>query len=84
MITGGQVNSVVGTVSYPNVGCTYNFRLVSAQPDKVTFYEQVQSGLCQSEFVVLAPSGGGITENVYAGPPSGGRPDFSGELARVG
>jgi hypothetical protein len=84
MITGGQVNSVVGTVSYPNVGCTYDFRLVSAQPDMVTFYEQVQSGLCQSEYVVLAPSGGGITENVYAGPPSGGRPDFSGELSRVG
>ena len=83
-ITGGGVDSVVGTVSYPNVGCTYSFRLVSAQPDQVTFYEQVQAGLCESEYVVLAPAGGGITENVYPGPPSGGRPDFSGQLARAG
>ena len=83
MITGGAVNSAVGTVSYPNVGCTYEFRLVSAQPAQVTFYEQVQSGLCQSEYVVLAPAGSGITENVYPGPPSGGRPDFSGQLSRA-
>jgi hypothetical protein len=83
-INGGAVNSVVGTVSYPNVGCTYDFRLVSAQPDKVTLYEEVQSGPCISEYVVLAPAGSGITENVYAGPPSGGRPDFSGQLSRTG
>jgi hypothetical protein len=82
-ITGGAVNSVVGTVSYPNVGCTYDFRLVSAQPGQVTFYEQVRSGLCESEYVVLAPADGGITENVYPGPPSGVRPDFSGPLARA-
>jgi hypothetical protein len=82
-ITGGPVNSVVGTVSYPNVGCAYDVRLVAAQPDQVTLYEQVKSGLCESEYVVLAPAGGGITENVYAGPPSGGRPDFAGPLSRA-
>lgn len=82
-ISGGAVNSVVGTVSYPNVGCSYDFRLVSAQPSQVTFYEQVRSGLCVSEYVVLTPADGGITENVYPGPPSGGRPDFSGPLARA-
>ena len=82
-ITGGETNSVVGTASYPNVGCTYDFHLVSAQPDQVTFYEQVQSGLCESEYVVLAPAGSGIAENVYAGPPSGGHPDFSGQLSRI-
>ena len=83
-ITGGAVNSVVGTVSYPNVGCTYDFRLVSARPDKVTLYEQVQSGPCISEYVVLAPAGSGITENVYPDLPSGGQPDFSGQLSRIG
>jgi hypothetical protein len=83
-ITGGGMNTVVGTVSYPNIGCTYDFRLVSAQPDKVTLYEQVKSGLCESEYVVLAPAGSGITEDVYAGPPSGGQPDFAGRLSRVG
>jgi hypothetical protein len=83
-ISGGAVNSVVGTVSYPNVGCTYDFRLVSVQPDKVTLYEQVQSGLCISEYVVLAPAGSGITENVYASPPSGGQPDFLGQLSHIG
>jgi hypothetical protein len=83
-ITGGGMNSVVGTVSYPNIGCTYDFRLVSAQPDRVTLYEQVTSGLCQSEYVVLTPAGSGITESVYAGAPSGGQPDFAGRLSRVG
>jgi tRNA A-37 threonylcarbamoyl transferase component Bud32 len=83
-ITGGAVNSVVGTASYPNVGCTYDFRLVSAQPDKVTLYEQVQSGPCISEYVVLAPAGSGITEKAYPGLPSGGQPDFSGQLSRIG
>lgn len=83
-ITGGGMNSVVGKVSYPNIGCTYDFRLVSAQPDRVTLYEQVKSGLCQSEYVVLTPMGSGITENVFAGPPSGGQPDFTGRLSRVG
>jgi Protein kinase domain len=83
-ITGGGMNSVVGTVSYPNIGCTYDFHLVSAQPDRVTLFEQVTSGLCQSEYVVLTPAGSGITENVFAGPPSGGLPDFAGQLSRVG
>ena len=82
-IAGGPVNSVVGAVSYPNIGCRYDVRLVSAQPDQVTLYEQVKSGLCESEYVVLAPAGSGITENVYAGPPSGGRPDFAGPLTRA-
>ena len=83
-ITGGGTNSVVGTVSYPNIGCTYDFHLVSAQPDRVTLFEQVTSGLCQSEYVVLTQAGSGITENVFAGPPSGGQPDFAGRLSRVG
>ncbi|MGH3252164.1 MAG: hypothetical protein ACRDOI_38960, partial [Trebonia sp.] len=82
-ITGGEVSTVVGTVSYPNIGCTYDFRLVSGQPDRVTFYEQVRSGRCQSEYVVLASAGSGLTENVYPEPPSGGQPDFSGPLARA-
>jgi hypothetical protein len=82
-ISGGAVNSVVGSVSYPNIGCSYDLTLISAQPDRVTLYERVQSGLCESEYVVLAPAGGGISENVYPGPPSGGRPDFAGQLSRA-
>jgi tRNA A-37 threonylcarbamoyl transferase component Bud32 len=83
-ITGGPVNSVVGSVSYPTIGCTYEFHLVSAQAGQVTLFERVQSGLCVSEYVVLAPGGGGLTESVYPAPPSGGRPDFFGHLSRTG
>jgi hypothetical protein len=80
-LTGGPQNTVVGTVSYPDVGCGYDLRLVSAAATVVELYEQVTSGACISEYVLLAPAGGAISESVYPGPP-GGRPDFAGTLSK--
>jgi hypothetical protein len=81
-MAGGAVNSVVGTVSYSTVGCGYDLRLVSATGTRVELYEQVTSGLCYSEYVVLAPASGGLSESVYQGPPDDGAPDFAGTLAK--
>jgi hypothetical protein len=82
-ITDGAVNSVVGSASYPNVGCTYSLQLFEARADKVTLHEQVQSGPCVADWVVLTPHGSGLTENVYAVSLSQGRPDFSGHISRA-
>ena len=82
-ITDGAVNSVVGSASYPNVGCTYSLQLSEAQADKVTLHEQVQSGPCVADWVVLTPDGSGLTENVYSVSLSQGRPDFSGHISRA-
>jgi hypothetical protein len=80
-LAGGALNAVVGTVSYPDVGCGYDLRLVSAAATRVELYEQVTSGACVSEYVLLAPAGGTISESVYPGPP-GGQPDFAGTLSK--
>ncbi len=82
-ITNGAVNSVVGSASYPNVGCTYSLQLFAAQPGKVTLHEQVQSGPCVADWVVLTPDASGLTENVYSLSISQGAPDFSGHIARA-
>jgi serine/threonine protein kinase len=81
-LTGGAVNSVVGTVDYPNVGCHYNLRLISisAATHAIELYEEIQSGPCMSEYVTLAHVGTGLTESVYQGEPNGQQPDFYGEL----
>jgi len=81
-LAGGAVGSVVGTVSYPTVGCGYDLRLLSATASQVELYEQVTSGSCISEYVVLATTGGGLSENVYQTPPNGGQPDFAGSLTK--
>jgi len=82
-ITNGAVNSVVGSASYPNVGCTYSLQLSDVQASKVTLHEQVQSGPCVADWVVLTPDGSGLTETVYAVSLSQGRPDFSGHISRA-
>ena len=82
-ITNGAVNSVVGSASYPNIGCTYSLQLFAAQPGKVTLHEQVQSGPCVADWVVLTPDASGLTETVYSVSMSQGRPDFSGHIARA-
>ena len=81
-LAGGAVNSVVGTVYYPNVGCRYDLRLISisAATHALELYEEIQSGVCMSEYVTLAHVGTGLTESVYASQPSGQQPDFYGEL----
>jgi hypothetical protein len=84
-LTGGAVNSVVGTVNYPNVGCRYNLRLISisSAAHAIELYEEIQSGLCMSEYVTLAHVGTGLTESVYASQPvDGQQPQFSGELTQ--
>jgi hypothetical protein len=82
-IANGTVNSVVGSASYPNVGCTYSLQLTEAQAGKVTMHEQVQSGPCVADWVVLTPDGSGLAENVYSVSISQGRPDFSGHISRA-
>jgi hypothetical protein len=81
-LTGGGLNSVVGTVNYPDVGCGYNLRLISSAANEVQLYEEVQSGPCISEYVTLSRSGIGMTESVYASRPSGQQPDFYGRLTK--
>jgi tRNA A-37 threonylcarbamoyl transferase component Bud32 len=82
-LAGGAVNSVVGTADYPNVGCHYELRLISSAPAEVELYEEIQSGLCYSEYVVLTRSGTGITESVYQSEPGGGQqPEFDGRLTK--
>lgn len=81
-LASGAVNSVAGTVSYPNVGCGYNLRLLSSAANQAELYEEVQSGPCISEYVMLTRSGTGITESVYASQPNGQQPDFNGQLTK--
>ena len=82
-ITNGAVNSVVGSASYPNVGCTYSLQLSEAQAGKVTLREQVQAGPCVADWVVLTPDASGLTESVYSVSLSQGRPDFFGHISRA-
>jgi hypothetical protein len=81
-LAGGGLNSVVGTVNYPNVGCGYNLRLISSAAGEVQLYEEVRSGPCISEYVTLTRSGTAIAESVYASQPSGQQPDFYGRLSK--
>jgi hypothetical protein len=83
-LSGGTVGTVVGTASYPAIGCTYDFRLVSLRAGVATIFEDVQSGLCISEYVVLTPDGQGLKDDVYNGDPAqGGHLSFTGRLSRV-
>jgi hypothetical protein len=81
-LAGGAVNSVVGTVNYPNVGCRYDLRLksISSATHAIELYEEIQSGPCTPEYVTLAHVGTGLTESVYQNQPNGQQPDFYGEL----
>jgi len=81
-LASGAVNSVVGAVTYPNVGCHYDLRLLSSAANQVELYEEIQSGSCISEYVMLTRSGTGITESVYASQPGGQPPDFNGLLTK--
>jgi hypothetical protein len=83
-INGGGTGTIVGNVTYPIVGCTYDFLMVSSQPSEVTVYEEARTGPCSSAYVVLIPVGRSLEENVYQGAPSQGEPAFTGQLSRVG
>lgn len=83
-LSGGGVNGLVGTVNYPNVGCRYSLILVSSGVGGVELREVIQSGVCDSEYVMLTPAGPGLTESVYANPPGGGQqPQFDGLLLKT-
>jgi hypothetical protein len=76
------VSTLVGTVSYPNVGCGYSLRLDQAAENQLQLYEEIQSGPCISEYVTLTLSDAGLTESVYASTPYGQQPDFYGTLTK--
>jgi serine/threonine protein kinase len=81
-LTGGAVNSVVGTSSYTNGPCTYNLLLVSSSGSGVELQEQVTSGPCLSDYVIVKLHGGKLTEDIYVLSPSG-PPDLTGTLAKA-
>jgi tRNA A-37 threonylcarbamoyl transferase component Bud32 len=81
-LTGGAVNSVVGTVSYSNGPCTYNLVLVSSSGSGVGLQEQVTSGPCFSDYAIMKLSGGKLTEDIHLISPAG-PPDLTGTLAKT-
>jgi len=81
-LAGGEVGTLVGTVSYPNVGCGYALRLTQEAENQLQLDEEIQSGPCISEYVTLTQSDAGLTESVYASTPSGQQPDFYGTLTK--
>jgi hypothetical protein len=81
-LTGGAGGAVVGAVSYSDVGCQYQLRLVSTSAAAIELYEEIQSGACYSEYVVLTASGNGMTESVYPTAVTTGQPSFSGVLTK--
>jgi tRNA A-37 threonylcarbamoyl transferase component Bud32 len=81
-LTGGLVNSVVGTADYPTVGCRYDLVLISSQQTGIEVYEEIKSGPCIPEYLMLVPVITGIAESVYSSQPSGQQPDFYGVLSK--
>ncbi len=81
-LTGGALNSIVGTSSYTNGPCAYNLLLVSSSESGVELQEQVTSGPCLGDYAIVKLSGGKLTENIYLFSPSGS-PDLTGTLAKA-
>ena len=81
-LTGGAVNSIVGTSSYTNGPCAYNLQLISSSGSEVELQEQVTSGPCFADYAVVKLVGGKLTEDIYLISPSG-PPDLTGTLAKT-
>ena len=81
-LTGGAVNSIVGTSSYTNGPCAYNLQLVSSSESEVELQEQVISGPCLSDYAIVKLKDGKLTEDIYLISPSGS-PDLTGTLAKT-
>jgi serine/threonine protein kinase len=81
-LTGGAVNSVVGTSSYTNGPCAYNLLLVSSSGSEVELQEQVTSGPCLPDYAIVKLNGGKLTEDIHLLSPSG-PPDLTGTLAKT-
>ena len=81
-LTGGAVNSVVGTSSYTNGPCSYNLLLISSSGSEVELQEQVTSGPCLADYAIVKLMDGKLTEDIYLTSPSGS-PGFTGTLAKT-
>ncbi len=81
-LTGGAVNSIVGTSSYTNGPCAYNLLLISSSGSEVELQEQVTSGACLADYAIVKLKDGKLTEDVYLVSPSGS-PGFTGTLAKT-
>jgi hypothetical protein len=81
-LTGGAVNSVVGTSSYTNGPCAYNLLLISSSGSGVELQEQVTSGPCLADYAIVKLQGGKLIEDIYVLSPSG-PPDLTGTLAKT-
>ena len=81
-LTGGAVNSIVGTSSYTNGPCAYNLLLISSSGSGVELQEQVTSGPCLADYAIMKLQGGKLTEDIYLFSPSGS-PDLTGTLAKT-
>jgi tRNA A-37 threonylcarbamoyl transferase component Bud32 len=79
-LTGGAVNSIVGTSSYTSGPCSYNLRLVSSSATGVELHEEVTAGSCFADYAIVAVKDGKLIENVYVISPSN-PPDLTGTLA---
>jgi hypothetical protein len=82
-LTGGAGGTVVGSVNYSDVGCQYQLRLVSTSAAMIELFEEIKSGACYSEYVVLTASGNGMTESVYPSAATTGPANFSGVLTKA-
>jgi len=81
-LTGGAVNSIVGTSSYTNGPCAYNLLLISSSGSEVELQEQVTSGACLADYAIVKLNDGKLTEDVYLTSPTGS-PGFTGTLAKT-
>jgi len=57
-LTGGAVNSIVGTSSYTNGPCAYNLLLISSSGSEVELQEQVTSGECLADYAIVKLNAG--------------------------
>jgi hypothetical protein len=49
---------------------------------QVELHEEVTAGACEADYAIVAVKDGKLTEHVYLFSP-GGRPDFTGTLAKI-
>jgi len=80
-ITGGSVNTTVGTSSYTSGPCTYNLVLVSAGADQLTLEEDPTSSGCTTDHATVTVKDGKLTENIYVLSLSD-PPDLTGTLSK--
>jgi hypothetical protein len=80
--TGGAVGSVVGSASYAQDGCTYQFVLSSASDDQFLIHEESGASGCPSDYIILTPDVAVLEERVYDSGPGQQVPDLTGFLEK--